>query len=105
MVMAKLTEAEVLYVAKLSNLKLTTSQIKKFLPQLSKIVEFVSQLSEVETKGLKPTNQTTGLTNVYRKDIVNSSNSLTQDEALSGTDNVYNGLFKIPPILEGRTDK
>lgn len=103
--MSKLNETDVQYVAKLSNLKLSSSQIKKFLPQLSSIVDFIGQLSEVPTENIMPTSQTTGLTNVYRKDEVNTENGLRRNQALSGTDNTHNGLFKVPAILEGRTDK
>lgn len=105
MPMAKLTKTEVLHVAKLSDLNLTEPQVKKFLPQLSRIVEYVSKLSEVDTKGVEVTSQTTDFSNVYRKDVVNFSNQLTQDKALSGSKSVDNGLFKVEAILEGRTDK
>lgn len=101
----KLTKTDVLHVAKLSNLTLTEDEIKKFTPQLSKIVDFISQLSEVDTSSVRPTSQTTGLTNVFREDVVISENMLSQEEALSGTDNIKNGLVKVPKILEGRTDK
>jgi aspartyl-tRNA(Asn)/glutamyl-tRNA(Gln) amidotransferase subunit C len=103
--MAKLTKADVLYVAKLSKLNLDEEEIKKFLPQLSSIVDFVSQLDEVDTKGMPETSQTTGLTNVLREDSVNAPNILSQDKAISGTDSFYNGLFKVDAILEERTDK
>ncbi|MDO8340535.1 MAG: Asp-tRNA(Asn)/Glu-tRNA(Gln) amidotransferase subunit GatC [Candidatus Woesebacteria bacterium] len=102
--MTRLTKKEVLHVAELSNLKLSENEVKKFLPQLSKIIEYVSQLSGVDTKEIKPTSQTTGLTNVYRENLNELGETLTQEEVLSNTDG-YNGFFKIPAILEGRTNK
>lgn len=99
----KLTKAEVLHVAELSNLKLTDVEIKKFTPQLSKIIEFVATLSEVDTENIKPTSQTTGLVNVTREDKVIGENILGQEEALSGTDNFQNGMIKVPAILTNRT--
>ncbi len=101
--MVKLTKKDVLHVANLSNLILTDAEIAKFTPQLSKIVDFVGQLSEVDTTNVEPTNQTTGLTNVTREDKVISENILTQDQALSGTDSIHNDLFKVPAVLENRT--
>lgn len=103
--MAKLTKADVLYVAKLSKLDLDEEEIKKFLPQLSSIVDFVSQLDEVDTKGVPETSQTTGLTNILRDDEINAPNILPQEKAVAGTDNFHNGLFKVDAILEERTDK
>ena len=99
----KLTKDDVTHVAGLSNLKLSDSEKEKFLTQLSKIVEFVGTLSEVDTDGITPTSQTTGLTNVLRDDIVKTEDILTQDNALSGTDNTHNGLFKVPAILTERS--
>ena len=102
--MAKLTKSDVQHVADLAKLDLTEDEIKKFLPQLSEIVDHISELQKVDTEGVTPTSQTTGLTNVLRDDVIKPS-SINQDEALSGTDNIYNGMFKVPAILEGRTDK
>ena len=101
--MSKLNKKDVLHVAELSNLKLTESEIEKYLPQLSKIVDFVGALGEIDTTDVLPTSQTTGLTNVLRSDVVKTVNSLTVDEALSGTDNTQNDLFKVPAILSERS--
>ena len=103
-VMARLTKKDVKHVATLSNLDLTNSEIDKFLPQLSNIIKFIGELSKVDTKKVNPTTQVTGLTNVYRENDTPNEESLTQDEALSNTDS-YNGFFKVPAILEGRTNK
>ena len=97
--MAKLTTDEVKHIAKLSRLNLTEEEIKKFQGQLSKIVDYISQLSEVDTSVLVPTSQTTGLENVFRLDEIKLS-SLNQEEALSGTDKTYNGYFVVDAILD-----
>lgn len=103
--MAKLKKEEILHIAKLAKLNLTDTEIENFTPQLSSIIDYFSELSEVDTKNLEPTSQTTGLENVYRNDEISSDESLTQEEALSGKDKVHNGYFKVKAILEGRTDK
>jgi aspartyl-tRNA(Asn)/glutamyl-tRNA(Gln) amidotransferase subunit C len=103
--MAKLTKDEIEHVAKLSKLNLTEGEIEKFLPQLSNVIDYVSELSEVDTSKMEPTSQTTGLTDVYRQDEGKPEGSLTQDEALSGTEETHNGYFKVGAILTERTDK
>lgn len=100
-----LTKDEVLHVAKLAKLELSEAEIEKFTPQLSNVIDFVGELSEADTKDVEPTHQTTGLENVKREDRAAFESSLTQDQALSGTDKTYNGYFKVKAILEGRTDK
>ncbi len=100
--MAKLTKKDVLHVAELSNLSLTKSEAEKFLSQLSKIVDFVGTLNEVDTSNTKSTNQTTGLTNMLREDTILADRILNQDEALSGTSN--DDYFEVATILENRTE-
>ncbi len=103
--MAKLTKEEILHIARLAKLDLSEDEIKKITPQLSNVLNHFSELSEVNTENTEPTSQTTGLEDVYRIDVVNGENMLTQEESLSGSDKIYNGYFKVKAILEGRTDK
>jgi aspartyl-tRNA(Asn)/glutamyl-tRNA(Gln) amidotransferase subunit C len=102
--MSKLTRDDVLHVAKLAKLKLTDGEISRFLAQLSSVVDYIGELSEVDTSSMEPTSQTTGLENAFRDDEINGQ-SFSQDAALSGSDKIHNGYFKVPAILEGRTDK
>ncbi len=101
--MARLTKQEVLHVAKLAKLELTPQEVEKFTDQLSNIVDFISQLQEVDVKGIEPTSQTTGLENVFRNDKIVPS--LNVGDALSGTDETHNGYFKVGAILAERSDK
>lgn len=103
--MASLTTDDISHIAKLSNLVLKENEVDKFKNQLSDILTFVDKLKEVNVEGVDPTSQTTGLTNVYRSDNTNTDQTLTQVQALSGSDEVYNGYFKVGAILKGRTDK
>lgn len=66
----KLTKQEVEHIAGLARLGLSEKEIEKFQTQLSGILEYVSLLNEVDTKGVLPTAQVTGLTNVTREDAV-----------------------------------
>ncbi|MGZ6005639.1 MAG: Asp-tRNA(Asn)/Glu-tRNA(Gln) amidotransferase subunit GatC [Candidatus Saccharimonadales bacterium] len=68
--MTKLTRQEVLKLAKLAHLELTEAEISKFQTELSEILDYVAQLQDVDTKGLEPTYQVTGLNNVTRRDEV-----------------------------------
>ena len=96
--MGRLSKDDVLYVAKLAKLTLSPDELTKFQEQLSKIVDYVSQLSEVDTANCEPTSQTTGLENVFRSDEVKPV-GLTQDEALSGSEKTHNGYFTVDKIL------
>lgn len=68
--MSKLSREQVLKLAKLSRLRLTEDEIKKYQEELSNILDYVEQLKKIDTTGLEPTFQVTGLTSVMREDIV-----------------------------------
>jgi aspartyl-tRNA(Asn)/glutamyl-tRNA(Gln) amidotransferase subunit C len=103
--MAKLTKQEVLNIANLAKIDLDSKEVEKYTKQLSSVVDYFSQLSEVDTKDIEPTSQTTKLENVFRLDEIKSENSLSQEEAVAGSDKIYNGYFKVKAILTERTDK
>lgn len=81
----KLTKQQVEHVAMLARLGLSEAEIEKFQTQLSGILDYVEQLNEVNTEGISPTAQVTGLTNVMRADEValpGSAKALAESDAL-----------------------
>ena len=100
--MGSLSRDDVLHVAKLAKLTLTLKEVTKFQEQLTKIIDYISQLSEVDTSNLEPTSQTTGLENVFRPDEVKPT-GFSQNEALSGTDKTHNGYFVVDAVLNKKT--
>lgn len=102
--MSKITRKQVLHVAELAELKLSSQEVEKYKKQLSGIIEYVENLSKLDTENVDPTSRTTSLRNAYRKDEIDVESMLSQKGALSGTDNVYNGYFKVGRILK-RKDK
>ncbi len=65
-----LSKKEVEHIALLARLGLTEAEKEKFAKQLSSILDYVEQLKEVETEGIEPTAQVTGLENVMRPDVI-----------------------------------
>ena len=68
--MATLSRDDVLKLARLARISLSDTEVDEFSGELSAILQYVEQLSQVDVEGLQPTNQVTGLTNVMRKDEV-----------------------------------
>lgn len=98
MAKSKLTKSEVKHIAKLANLKLSEKEVKKFSSQLSETLDYVDILNKLDTKGIEPTSQVTGLENVTRDD--KPKPSLGQKEILSGASDKHNNFFKIKAIFE-----
>lgn len=68
--MAKLTREDVLHLAQLAKLELSEEEIGRYVKELGEVLGYVEQLQKVDIGALKPTYQTTGLTNVMREDMV-----------------------------------
>ena len=94
---SKLTKEEVVHVAKLAGLTLTPQEVKKFQEQLSEVLTYIEILKGVDTIGVEPTSQVTGLENVFREDEVKMT--LSQEEVLSQTKDKRKGMFKIKAIF------
>lgn len=85
------------HIAKLANLTITPEEKEKFEKQLSETLSYVEKLNSINTEGVEPTSQVTGLENITRED--ETQPSLTQEEALSNSKSTHNGLFKVKAIL------
>lgn len=77
--MTKLTRDDVLKLAQLARLELTDAEIDEFAGELTDILQYVEKLQAVDTEGLEPTNQVSGLTNVMRDDEVRDYGYKTSD--------------------------
>ncbi|MHA1370051.1 MAG: Asp-tRNA(Asn)/Glu-tRNA(Gln) amidotransferase subunit GatC [Promethearchaeota archaeon] len=96
--MTLINEDTVQHLAELSRIQLTEEEIKEFTKQLSKILEFFSQISELDTENIKPTYHVLDVKNVFREDVFKKS--LPQDVALSNAPEKEDGFFKAPKIIE-----
>ena len=88
--MADLTRDDVLKLARLARLMITDEEVDKYRAELSEILGYVEQLSQVDVTGLAPTTQVTGLVNVTRDDVIGDYGATPDD------------LLKIVPDTEGR---
>ncbi len=87
----KLTKDQVTHVAKLANLPLTSEEEEKYSEQLSKILDYVEQLNQVDTSDVEPTFNVSGSFNKFRTD--ETSANLSQEEVLSNAPKKENGFF------------
>jgi aspartyl-tRNA(Asn)/glutamyl-tRNA(Gln) amidotransferase subunit C len=97
--MPKLSKEEVTHIAKLSRLKLTDEEIGRFSEQLSDVLEYVGQLSEVDTDNVEPLNNVTGLSNIYVEDKIESANISTADIDKNAPE-FKDGFFKVPSVFD-----
>lgn len=68
--MTTLTKVQVLHIAKLARLKLSDEEVEKMSKELTSILGYIDQLGGVNTDGIEPTAQVTGITSRLREDTV-----------------------------------
>ncbi len=94
----KLTDEEVLRIARLARLGLAEAEVTRLGEQLSNILESFEVLQQVDTTGVLPTAQSVALTNVLRSDRVKPS--LSQSQVLANAPRRDGDFFRVRAVLE-----
>ncbi len=89
----------VAHIANLANIPVTKAEEEKLASGFVTTLKVVDQLMDVDTSGVEPTHQVTGLENVLREDEVDEERMFTQEEALSNASNKHDGYFVVPQLI------
>lgn len=98
MTTTSVTHDDVLHLAQLSSLQLTTEELTSLQHELTNILEYVAQLDELDTTGVEPTYQVTDLENVWREDVVAKSKA-DREALLDLAPAAINNQIKVPKVL------
>lgn len=96
--MSSITTDDVKYVAALAKIAITDDEAVTFTKELIAILGYVQQLDAVDTTGLQPTYQVTGLTSVTRKDELIDYDT-TQQVLLKNVPRTRDGYIEVPKVL------
>lgn len=95
----KIDDALLTKLEKLSYLEISADKREEVIAQLSKIVSFVDNLSELDTTDMDPTFAMTSNGTQLREDKVNSSKDVS-DSILSNAPHSEDNFFIVPKIIE-----
>ncbi|HGK7332463.1 TPA: Asp-tRNA(Asn)/Glu-tRNA(Gln) amidotransferase subunit GatC [Streptococcus suis] len=98
----KISETEVRHVAKLSKLEFTDQETAEFATTLSKIVDMVELLNEVDTTGVPVTTTMADRKNVLRADVAEQGES--RKDLFKNVPESKDFYIKVPAILDGGGD-
>ena len=96
--MTSISITDVRKLAVLSALSLSDAEAEKLQGELQNIFAFVEQLNEVDTTGVLPTYQVTGLENVWREDEVIDYH-LDREALLKNAPAQQDGQIKVKRVL------
>lgn len=96
--MSTVTTADVQHLAALSNLQLSEEETTSLQADIETILTYIEQLNELDTTGVEPTYQVTGLQNVWRDDVV-EPHAATRETLLALSKAQANHQVKVPKVL------
>jgi aspartyl-tRNA(Asn)/glutamyl-tRNA(Gln) amidotransferase subunit C len=96
--MARSSDLDVAYVARLARINLTEDEAKIFQKQLDDILKYVEKLRQVDVGGVEIAAHALPVFNVFREDA--SRDWFTAEQAVSNAPRQANGLFVVPKVVE-----
>lgn len=97
-VMTTISRDDVVRLAQLSSLQLGDDEVAALQTDIGNILNYIEQLSELDTAGAEPTYQVTGLENVWRGDDVAKS-GVTREQLIALAPESAENQIKVPKVL------
>jgi aspartyl-tRNA(Asn)/glutamyl-tRNA(Gln) amidotransferase subunit C len=93
-----LDKDQVQHIALLSRLKLTDQEFDQTVDKLSRIVDFVDQLSQADTENVVPMAHPLNEAQRLREDVVTEPND--REHVQQNAASVEDGLYLVPKVIE-----
>jgi aspartyl-tRNA(Asn)/glutamyl-tRNA(Gln) amidotransferase subunit C len=93
-----ITKEEVKHIAKLARLGLSDKEIGEFQKELSKILNYIEKLKEVDISNVKPTSHSIQVENVMREDEEKEKLKTKKEKLLELAPESKNGYLKVKSI-------
>jgi aspartyl-tRNA(Asn)/glutamyl-tRNA(Gln) amidotransferase subunit C len=96
--MARSSDLDVAYIARLARINLTEAETKVFQKQLDDVLKYVEKLRQADVSHVEAAAHALPIFNVFRED--EPRDCFTAEQALSNTPRQANGLFIVPKVVE-----
>lgn len=91
------SKSDVAHLAALSSISLGDDELDALTVDLENIITYIEQLQELDTSGVEPTYQLTGLDNVWREDEIEQQ--LSREQLLELAPESLDNQIKVPKVL------
>ncbi len=88
------------HIAQLAQIPVSEKEKTELAEAFNQTLGVIDQLKEVETAGVEPTHQVTGLVNNTREDLVTTETMFTQEEALANAKRTHQGYFVVERVID-----
>lgn len=90
---------EVRYIAALARLRFNEQEEASLASEMSRILEYMDKLNEIDTTGVEPMSHVLDLNNVYRERD-EAVRRITQEEGLKNAPDADSEYFRVPKVIE-----
>lgn len=94
----KIDESDIVKVAKLARLDVSSEEKVEFQKQLSGIIEYVEKINQLDTTAVEAADHIVELSNVFRRDTV--TKSFERHELEMNAPDFKDGYIVVPKIIE-----
>ena len=88
---------DVKHIARLARIELRDDELEKFRRDLNKVLGYIEVLKTVDTSGVEPLAQVTGLENAFREDKVEESG--LQKDIVKNAPESEKGFIKVKKVF------
>ena len=93
----KIDDKIIEYVGILAKLNLSEEEKKKAGEDMSRMLEYIDKLNELDTEGVEPMTHIFPVSNVFREDVVSGGED--RDNILANAPEQKDGAFKVPKTV------
>lgn len=94
----EVNQATIAHLAQLSNFALTDAESERLMNDLNGIIDYISQLDDLDTSNVEPTYQVFEMENIWRPDEILPQEA-DREALLALTKNVQDYQIKVPKVL------
>ena len=97
------TKEQVAKIASLARIDMGDAEIERMVPELNNILNWVDQLGEVDTSGVKPMTAVMPMQQRLRDDVVDAdplTGGGVRDKVLANAPVAEHGFFGVPKVIE-----
>lgn len=95
-----LTREDIKGIANLARLSLTPEEEIRYAEELSVVLSYIDTLNEVETDGVEPTTQVTGLEDITRDDVAKNIDDETRKKIVALFPHSEKNMLSVPRVFE-----
>ncbi|MAT75762.1 MAG: Asp-tRNA(Asn)/Glu-tRNA(Gln) amidotransferase subunit GatC [Candidatus Poribacteria bacterium] len=96
--MSKIGLKDVQHIANLARLTFDEQEIESYQYQLSRILDYIEKLNQLDTEGVPPTSHVIPIRNVMKPD--EKRDLFQREDIIANAPSTEQGYFEVPKVIE-----